>query len=139
MLSEVQQTNASDEMKSEEREDVKVQLHVTYSSCVPYPAGTSGGLCQHAFVLLILLQHHVPESSSPTASLPGLDSVTSGKKLWGGGAEKDVTAKTIMETIIENEGSIRKKEKTISCSLYEARGPAAQRYPKRSLLHTSRS
>ena len=55
VLSEVQQTNASDELKSEEREDVKVQLHVTYSSCVPYPAGTSGGLCQHAFVLLILL------------------------------------------------------------------------------------
>ena len=65
-------------------------------------------------MLLILLQHHVPESSSPTASLPGLDSVTSGKKLWGGGgggAEKDVTAKTIMETIIENEGSIYQEER----------------------------
>ena len=136
MLSEVQQTNASDEMKSEEREDVKVQLHVTYSSCVPYPAGTSGGLCQHAFVLLILLQHHVPESSSP--SLPGLDSVTSGKKLWGGGRKrcysKDHHGNNHRKRRIHQE-----ERKTISCSLYEARGPAAQRYPKRSLLHTSRS
>ena len=34
------------------------------------------------FALLILLQHHAPESSSPAASPPGSDSVTSGKKLW---------------------------------------------------------
>ena len=101
--------NAADEMKSEEREDVKVQLHVMYSYCVPCPAGTCGGLCQHIFALLILLQHHVPESSSPAASLPGLDSVTSGKKLWGG-QKKDVSVKTIMETMVEGEGSIRKEE-----------------------------
>ena len=68
VLSEVQQSNAADEMESEEKEGVKVQLCVTYASCVPCPAGTSGGLCQHVFALLILLQHHAPVSSSPAAS-----------------------------------------------------------------------
>ena len=43
VLSEVQQSNAADEVESEEKEGVKVQLHVTYASCVSYPAGTSGG------------------------------------------------------------------------------------------------
>ena len=83
MLSEVQKSNAVDEMESEEKECVKFQLRKTYASCIPCPAGTSGGLCQHVFALLILLQHHAPEPSS-TASPPGSDSVTSGKKLWGG-------------------------------------------------------
>ena len=46
VLSEVQQSNAADEVESEEKEGVKVQLRVTYASCVSYPAGTSGG--QHA-------------------------------------------------------------------------------------------
>ena len=99
VLSEVQQSNAVDEMESEEKEGVKVQLRVTYASCVPCPAGTSGGLCQHVFALLILLQHHAPEPSSPAASLPGSDSVTSGKKLWGD-QKQDGTAKTIIETIV---------------------------------------
>ena len=66
-------------------------------------------LCQHVFALLILLQHHVPESSSPAASLPDLDSVTSGKKLWGA-QKKDVTLKTIMETMVEGKGSIKNEE-----------------------------
>ena len=82
MLSEVQKSNAADEMESEEKEGVMVQLRVTYAFCIPCPARTSGGLCQHVSALLILLQHHAPESSSPAASPPGSDSVTSGKKLW---------------------------------------------------------
>ena len=84
VLSEVQKSNAADEMESEEKECVKVQLRETYASCVPCPAETSGGLYQHIFALLILLQQHAPESSSPAASPPGSDSVTSGKKLYGG-------------------------------------------------------
>ena len=47
MLSEVQKSNAADEMESEEKECVMVQLRETYASCVPCPAATSGGLCQH--------------------------------------------------------------------------------------------
>ena len=83
MLSEVQKSNAADEMESEEKECVMVRLRETYVSCIPCPAGTSGGLCQQVFAVLILLQHHAPEPSSPAASLPGSDSVTSGKKLYG--------------------------------------------------------
>ena len=100
VLSEVQQSNAADEMESEEKEGVKVQPRVTYASCIPCPTGTSGGLFQQVFALLILLQHHAPVSSSPAASLPGSDSVTSGKKLWGP-QKRDVTPKTIMETMVE--------------------------------------
>ena len=56
--SEMQQSNAADEVES-----VKVQLCVMHALCVLCPAGTSGGLCQHVFALLILLQHHAPVSS----------------------------------------------------------------------------
>ena len=59
VLSEVQKSHADDKMDS-----VMFQPRVTYASCVPCPAGTSGGLCQHVFA---------PESSSPAASLPGSD------------------------------------------------------------------
>ena len=41
--------NAADVIKSEEREDVKVQLHVMYSSCIPCPTGTSGGFMSACF------------------------------------------------------------------------------------------
>ena len=78
VLFEVQQSNIAGMETGEEC--VTAQLRVTYASCIPCPAG--GGLCQHVFAVLILLQHHVPKSP-PAASLPGSDSVTSGKKLWG--------------------------------------------------------
>ena len=59
VLSEVQQPNAAAEMESEGKEGVKVQLRVTHASCIPCPAGTSGGLRQHVFALLIRSTMHL--------------------------------------------------------------------------------
>ena len=108
VLSEVQQSNTAG-MKTGEEQCVTAQLRVTYASCVPCPAGSSGGLCQHVFPVLILLQHHAPKSP-PATSLPGSDSVTRGKKLWGP-RKRDIMPKTIIGTIVEKakDPSQRKK------------------------------
>ena len=96
---------------------------------VPCYAGTSGGLCQHVFTLLILLQHHAL-TSPPAASLPGSDSITSGKKLWGP-RERDITPRTMMETMVEKaKDPLQRKKSAITCSLYEARRPATRKLSK---------
>lgn len=134
VLSEMQQSEHPAEMESEGEERASTQLRVTYASCIPCPAGTSGGLCQHVFALLILLQHYAPKSRSlPAASLPGSDSVTSGKKLWGP-RERDIAPKTVMETMVEKaKDPSERKKSAITCSLYEARGPATRKLSKESI------
>ena len=59
------------------------QLNVDYASCVPCPAGTNGGLCQHVFALLLVLEKYSPKLAETETGLPGPQSCTSEKKAWG--------------------------------------------------------
>ena len=70
------------------------QLTVDYASCVPCPAGSYGGLCQHIFALLLVLEKYSPKPLENEASLPGPQSCTSEKKSWGP-RKGDVTPKTV--------------------------------------------
>ena len=56
------------------------QLNVDYASCVPCPAGTNGGLCQHVFALLLVLEKYSPKLAETETGLPGPQSCTSEKK-----------------------------------------------------------
>ena len=51
---------------------------VVFAECLPCVAGTHGGLCRHIFALLIAL-----EAVDSKAELPGPDSVTSNRQIWG--------------------------------------------------------
>ena len=53
VLSEMQQSEHPAEMESEGEERASTQLRVTYASCIPCPAGTSGGLCGWVMVIFM--------------------------------------------------------------------------------------
>ena len=74
-------------------------VEVDFASCIPCPAGSKGGFCQHVFTLLIVLENC-------SSDLPGPDSVISNQKSWGP-RERDIQPSRIMDTVVE----IAKEEK----------------------------
>ena len=90
---------------------------VEFAACDGCPAGGHGGLCQHIFALLLVLEHHGPYSAS--RSLPGPQSVTSQPRQWGI-RKRDVTPQPIMSLTIERPRmELDKKRQLIGCTLKE--------------------
>ena len=90
---------------------------VVFAECLPCVAGTHGGLCQHIFALLIAL-----EAVDSKAELPGPDSVTSNRQIWGPRA-RNVEPQRVMASVVEkSKTDEERKGKAITCTLYEARG-----------------
>jgi len=102
------------------------QLVVDYATCIPCPARTNGGPCQHIFALLLVLKRYSPKPTESDSSLPGPQSCTSEKKSWGP-RKRDVTPKTMMSTTVEHaKESSKCKKLPRKCTLYEARSDKAK-------------
>lgn len=96
-------------------------LDVTFATCHGCPAGADGGLCQHVFTLLLVVERCCWEGKGP---LPGKSSVTSMLCSWGP-QQRDVEPHPIMQTLVERaKADEERKRKLVSCTLYEARGPS---------------
>lgn len=98
---------------------------VEFATCEKCPAGGDGGLCQHVFALLIVMEHYGPRKTS--SELPGPQSVTSQQRTWGI-RTRNVTPKPVMHITFEKSKlDSERKGKAIDCSLYEARGVEVRR------------
>ena len=73
---------------------------VEYAACYSCPAGRNGGLCQHVFALLLVLEKYCLKMTEISNELPGPQSCTSVKQTWGP-RKRDVDPKPIMQTTVE--------------------------------------
>ena len=85
-----------------------------------------GGLCQHTFALLLVLERYSPKPAESESNLPRPQSCTSEKKTWGS-RKRDVTRKTVMSTTVERAKESEERRKLpLKCTLYEARSDVAK-------------
>ena len=97
---------------------------VSYGQCTPCVAGQHGGFCQHVFAVLMALEAYGQRTDSTT--LPGPQSVTSGRQSWGP-RTRNIQAHGVMSSVVERpKPDEERKGGAISCNLYEARGPGVR-------------
>ena len=105
-------------------EDSDDGVYVSFATCHGCPAGENGGLCQHIFALLIVINHYYPREES--GSLPGPSSATSNPCTWGP-RKRNVKPQAVMQSTIEKaKTDDERKRSAVSCSLCEARGPSVR-------------
>ena len=102
-------------------EDSNDGVYVSFATCHGCPAGENGGLCQHTFALLIVINHYYPREESD--SLPDPSSATSNPCTWGP-TKRNVKPHAVMQSTIEKaKTDNERKRSAVSCFLYESRGP----------------
>ena len=105
-------------------EDSDDGVYVSFATCHGCPAGKKGGLSQHSFALLIVINHYCPREES--GSLPGPSSTTYNPCTWGP-RKRNVKPHAVMQSTIEKaKTDDERKQSALSCSLYEARGPSVR-------------
>ena len=95
---------------------------IMFAECSPCVAGQHGGYCQHVFALLMVVEAYAGKD----VSLPGEQSVTSGKQRWGPRARNIEPQRVMSSTIERAKPDEERRGKAISSTLYEARGPKMQ-------------
>jgi len=99
---------------------------VEYAACYTCPAGRNGGLCQHVFALLLVLEKYCLKTAGADNELPGPQSCTSIKQTWGP-RKRDIDPKPIMQTTVERAKDEKERKRgAVKCTLYEARDELAQ-------------
>ena len=121
---------------------------VDFATCQVCPAGQQGGLCQHVFALLMVIEEYRPREAVPT--LPTAEPVTSIRRSWGP-RERNVEPCPIFQSVLEKAKGEERKGKAVSSQLHDCRGTATREnsgndldtfrslLPKTSRLLTSRT
>ena len=83
---------------------------------------------QQKIHLLLVLEKYSPKLAEKETGLPGPQSCTSEKKVWGP-RNRDVNPKTVMSVTLERaKDSSERKKVAVACTLYEARSNEAKKY-----------
>ena len=113
-------------------DDEAIGAAVSFAKCDGCPAGQCGGLCQHVFALLMVLEYYGPRPD--LQEVPHDQPVTSLPQSWGP-RQRNVRPQPSMQTVIERpKFDAERKRKAVTCSLYEARAANVQVTSKKEIM-----